>query len=420
MSIVSSIFASFSSPPRWSAADPSATTTPSFLRSELVTSCGALSLSRAPRQDKSAWPVLRIDSKWGNRKAMASSDAPFEAAISREAFRALFLTDSLKSARPYVMRKETRIFKTDMSRVTFADESESAVTARRTPSLVAILSSLSFSTSACFFVDEVANWLSRSSLSKVRSLACGILGFGMVLVVATFFLGFVVAVSLLRLVPPTTFFFGFFGKPVSIRVDLGFLGAATGGSGNGNELAVLPMALPMLGRPPPPLAALLESASEEGVGQASIKVEHNCTTLFSAVSWCIPAACAKARAAALAILPSLWLSKGIKGAAYILEGAGSADLSSPPTPQTCRQAARDSFWMGWLLSKQFTQIRFSMSGLIFIIRGRDGWEVAIDDNASTDALRQFFPPSAPTSPRRGASSAALRPSPFASSETSVE
>ena len=165
------------------------------------------------------------------------------------------------------MRKETRIFKTDMSRVTSADESERAVMARRTPSLVAILSSLSFSTSACFFVDGVANWLSSSSLSKVRSLGCGILGFGMVLVVATFFLGFVVAVSLLRLVPPTIFFLGFLGKPVSIRVDLGFLGAAAGGSGKGDELAALPMGLPMLvGRLPPPLAALLETASEAGVG----------------------------------------------------------------------------------------------------------------------------------------------------------
>ena len=165
------------------------------------------------------------------------------------------------------MRKETKIFNTDMSRVTFADESERAATARRTPSLVAILSSLSFSTLASFLVEGAANWLSRSSLSKVRSLAWGILGFGMVLVVATFFLGFVVAVSLLRLVPPTIFFFGFFGKPVSIRFALGFLGAAAGGSGKGDELAVLPMALPMMGRAPPPLAAaLLESPSDDGVG----------------------------------------------------------------------------------------------------------------------------------------------------------
>mmetsp|Transcript_67133 Transcript_67133/g.99391 ORF Transcript_67133/g.99391 Transcript_67133/m.99391 type:complete len:280 (-) Transcript_67133:1335-2174(-) len=218
--IVESILSAFSSPFKWSATEPSATTAPSFLRSDAATSRGTLTLLREPRQLSSAFPVLRTASKCGMRKAIAASDEPCVAATSRAPFRAAPQTFSFPSLRPYAIRNAVNILMALISSVTLVDGSAREAITLRMPRRVDTFSSLSFSGSSVLD-DPDLNWFSSISFVTVGALL-GAFGIGF------FMIFFLPADEPAKPAPARMDFFGFLvGKPVDIFFAV-FFGATTG------------------------------------------------------------------------------------------------------------------------------------------------------------------------------------------------
>ena len=88
MSTELSTLASFSCPCKCNATEPSATTVPSFRRSDATTLFGTFNLDSDPSVLSSAAPVFSTPSKRGKRKDIASSEPPLEATTSLNVSRA--------------------------------------------------------------------------------------------------------------------------------------------------------------------------------------------------------------------------------------------------------------------------------------------------------------------------------------------
>mmetsp|Transcript_18483 Transcript_18483/g.26570 ORF Transcript_18483/g.26570 Transcript_18483/m.26570 type:complete len:254 (-) Transcript_18483:239-1000(-) len=230
MSMVVSIFPSFSTPFRCSATEPRATTAPCFLRSELCESFGILSVDRLARFFVSALPEFRTPSIPGRRNAIASSEDPNVATISLKQFRACPRTPSLQSARPYAIKKLVTSFRVTVSIVTFNDFSVIAEIALNMLPLTLIFSSVSFSPSLALV--DVLNWLSKRFMSNV--LSCfGCRSAGLIFLGADFFLPPVFGLPKPAIESASFFAVFFFGRPVEMGF---FFGANATGFLEGNAV----------------------------------------------------------------------------------------------------------------------------------------------------------------------------------------